>query len=1282
MRKSYQLFVALMLCMLGATNVNAEEISLAEVPFWQHEVWGLDEPKNTQIKVGSEACPFVIGESIGQPYGDSQVNNFSDLSAYTQLKVTVTEGTPRFLLNRDVDEGQFNDDETQSHLIDNTRGGWCAKYFTSEAGAEEGETVYIVDLKQLVKDKGYAHLHAIKGANWANVTVTSMVVVTQGKVKQIGWVNLINNSNMEGDDVSSFFTKVNYGDNANQVVNSEITDGVGKDGSRGIVVTTGDKTANDYDNQFWFRFNEPVAAGTKYRVSFDYKADEVASPATQSHNEPSDYIFYNMFGNIAFATDWQTFSKEAEVTADQSKDDKKFLSVAFNLNPDDHQTANSYYFDNIKFEVYKVGTTAEYAEDVILMDFGFDTNVAEFIPAGSMRAFFDNSCATVKVNGKAAAIYSIEGLADGRFYIFLEEAVDSKDEVYVTLTNNFGLKYTSGISIGEAVPDFSDVADYNGAVVEAEGAYPYDYVTPTMVEADPENGSFNLPNSIKDFKMVFDKTVDCAALVATLNGNAMSVNPADGFAKEVTLTRNGDGDLPTGEYTLHVTKIYPEFRLADEIFGDTTIVVSIGKVEYDPNDVPEDLIPESYFANCGNGGIPEGFFVLFGSEERPAGSSYSSGSRMFDFGGGDFTKALYYREGYVEYGSTEDHLLSLTAGKEYRIHFNTAMWKGSGKTRFRILNEYDEDVMLQMIDNNPNVNGSTGAVSGSTNVDIRFTPETSGDYRIRWESANSETGDMGFIENLLANVSMKYTPNQLGLEETMLLEEALKKAKATRDANTAERYDGAAFDALNAAIEKYEAEMPNYTAPSKFTSAAADLDALRDAMVAHRTSCDEYDTQIKKAIDVQRQNEMPDGDPAKATKFTKTELFAQLKAILAKYNASSQWVDNAEPGTVNENGEEVHDWQLVYTFDELKDDAILPEAIAELKDIANVTSLLFTQGVSAPENANNGKGTGVAVLIDRLRLGAEALKKLGVAEDDELVVAANNSLTDDDQLAGKIKHRITTIVYGNLKDANNDMFAPVVDETTLEETAPSYDMTVFVKNPNTYKLSDGVDFTDESVPGWVTPEGYSRPGLTPGWGAWQGNSEIAQDAMFQTWGSSYRVEQTITDLPAGIYTVRFAFGERNNGDAGVFEDSYAYTLTSDGSEYQSPLREVKEDGEEMYIPGIGQAFPFASSDAQTALVEEIAVTDGELTIGVNAGPHSHTFFNEVRVLMTAPATGFDYNQAWIDGIDATVAQPEKVRAIELFDLNGRRISTARQGIVIVKKHMSDGTMRTEKVVKK
>ena len=115
------------------------------------------------------AC--VLNESTGLPYGDGNVYylNYADLSDYSKLIVTVSDGTPRFLFNRSVDNGAYNSDESQSLLLEIPKSGeWTDRFWTSEGN------VYTVDLARIVADKGYARLNCIKGANWANVTVTSM----------------------------------------------------------------------------------------------------------------------------------------------------------------------------------------------------------------------------------------------------------------------------------------------------------------------------------------------------------------------------------------------------------------------------------------------------------------------------------------------------------------------------------------------------------------------------------------------------------------------------------------------------------------------------------------------------------------------------------------------------------------------------------------------------------------------------------------------------------------------------------------------------------------------------------------------------------------------------------------------------------------------------------------------------------------------------------------------------------------------------------------------------
>lgn len=1282
MKKIFRMYLALALMVLGVTTASADErISLQDVPFNAWDGWGADAQAT-----GTAECLWVIGEGAKNVYGDEGVNNYADLSLYSKLIVVATDGTPRFLFNRDIDEGQWSDNEADSHLIDNTKGGWSARYFSQESGENEGETVYTVDLKLMAKEKGFAHLHAIKGANWSNVTVHSMEVVRQGKAQQVGWTSVVNNGDMEGEDVSSFFVALNATVNPDYEP-ATITDGVGRDGSRGIMVTSIDNATETWATQFFVRFNEPLAEGTKWRISFDAKADKAAEIGTGCHGEPRQWQSGGLFSQFNVADDWATYSYEGVVSADNAKENG-LISIAFDLNVLKEE-ANNYYFDNIKFEVYKYGTTAEFSNDVVLVDFGFDTNLADLVKqSGKTRLLFPTNCAQVKVNGEPVELYSVEGFDDGRFYIFLQNAVLESDVVTVSFENPtdaaFHLTYTSGP--GGDVNSFADVEAALNSDIEDNEGYPYDYLTPVVVKAEPEDGSFNLPNSIKDFKLTFDKEVDCAAIKATINGKAMTVTPATDFAAEITLTREGTDDLPTGEYTINVTKIYPKLKLDESIFGDTTYVVNIGKVEIDPNDVARDIVPMDYFNNCAAGSVPEGFLLVADNEEqRVPGGNYGSGARMMDFAaGGDFTKGLYLRTNYLEYGTMEDHYLDLEAGKKYKVSFNSCRWKADGQwLKFCVLDADGNEVMTEVVENNPDVNEKRDAVSGTTYFEKNFIPETTGRYTMRWivakDAQGTETGNDWRNGVVLANVRVMYVPNVVGIEEMQLLNTALENAKATRDGNAAERYQGEAFTALAAAIEKYEAEKDGYTAPTAYKEAAAVLDAASQAVKDHRALCDNFDAQIKQAIDVVRQNELPDGGAKPATKFVATELFGQLKDLVAKYHGTSEWRNVADT-IANPEAEPV--WQLFYEYDVLTDDAALSAAVAELSTIGNTTKLLFTEGESKCAE------TGVKVLAERLRLGAEALKVLGVAEDDELVLAALNTLTDDDELAHKVQLRLKERVYGQLKEAGNEMFKPEIDEVTLEETTPEYDMTVFVKNPNVYRnYGNNVNFTAENVLGWDTPTGYNRPGLSTGWSdPCNNNALVPSDCMFQTWGSSYRVEQTVTDLPAGVYTIVMGFGERNSEDD--LTDSYIYAKTSDTPEYVEPAEgEVPTDEEfagKTDATVIGQSFPVLNT-----VISNIVVTDGILTIGANGGPSSHTFLNDVRLKLTGSAKDFNYAEAYQQvieeieaGIEGTVAQPAQVRAIELFTIDGRRITTAHKGLVILKKRMSDGTVRTEKVVRK
>ena len=170
----------------------------------------------------------------------------------------------------------------------------------------------------------------------------SLQAEVEREVDPFYWENIVANSDLEGESVESvYWTIAQSGPN-----NATITNGAGKDGSRCVVLNATAKVAESWDNQFFIKFTEPLSSGTKYKFSMDVKAETASSAiATQAHNQPSQYIEHGTFGSVTFTTDWQTYTKEGTLGADGCQ------AIAFNLN--DFADANTYYFDNIVFEVEK-----------------------------------------------------------------------------------------------------------------------------------------------------------------------------------------------------------------------------------------------------------------------------------------------------------------------------------------------------------------------------------------------------------------------------------------------------------------------------------------------------------------------------------------------------------------------------------------------------------------------------------------------------------------------------------------------------------------------------------------------------------------------------------------------------------------------------------------------------------------------------------------------------------------------------------------------------------------
>jgi hypothetical protein len=421
-----------------------------------------------------------------------------------------------------------------------------------------------------------------------------------------------------------------------------------------------------------------------------------------------------------------------------------------------------------------------------------------------------------------------------------------------------------------------------------------------------------------------------------------------------------------------------------------------------------------------------------------------------------------------------------------------------------------------------------------------------------------------------------------------------------------------------------------------------DLLTKTQALSAHADLCNTYDELPAKAFELYVAK--------KNTKFVSTDYFKNLAAAVNKYCTF------AEETYYDENTGEEITGEVLQDFVVLYEDAEMNAAKDELNDVISVAQMWLTEGKS-----NNNQTTGYAALHERLRRGVELLLSLGMDENSRVITEANAELGDNDEIAEAIMRHATSLIMADLASENSQLFA--ADEES--EEVPSYDLTCFLKNPNIYSPANSTD-----LPGWVATRGSVVP--FPAWGVDHTvNTAYAEDCQIHAgWhpGGYPMVQQTVENLPAGIYTIHIDCSD--NGASPMSDGTYGYIKLSDTADYND------EEGD------LDPEFHFAGYVQNAGDIEDVEITDGQLTIGFCYGPNSQAFINEATITLTAPATGYDYAAAYKqidDGVET--AKTAKVRSIAVYDLNGRRVVKANKGINIVKKVMSDGTVKTQKVVK-
>ena len=138
---------------------------------------------------GTANCNYNLCAPTANVYGDGDVIEycFADLSDYDYLYIPVAAGTPRVLMNRTEANGQFNSNKELSKLLEMPKDGtWTDAYYTK---SDDGK-MFTFDIAKIVEENGFAHLNAIKDANWGKVTATDLILYTDPAVAVDEWNQL------------------------------------------------------------------------------------------------------------------------------------------------------------------------------------------------------------------------------------------------------------------------------------------------------------------------------------------------------------------------------------------------------------------------------------------------------------------------------------------------------------------------------------------------------------------------------------------------------------------------------------------------------------------------------------------------------------------------------------------------------------------------------------------------------------------------------------------------------------------------------------------------------------------------------------------------------------------------------------------------------------------------------------------------------------------------------------------------------------------------------------
>lgn len=1112
------------------------------------------------------------------------------------------------------------------------------------------------------------------------------------------------------------------------------------------VINSADGTSNFWDRGFKLA-NLPIKEGVPYRVSFWVKGPEGDEGKLSSWLsvgiENLDKSFTTAGGSnygldqITLSGEWQRVSfmsiyhgKEAIKTVIDGQSwvgnaafpemfggagetykehfngyiPETFFFIA-NMN-----SAGEYMLDDILIEENATVKGCTYNGDVIRIDFGFPTNIAELANANNGNLSLDPSMVTVTQGGEPVQIEYLEGRGDGYLYAFLADGnyFDEDGEISVSFTPAEGcpIVYTSADQRpagAEVVLGFQNEVAYLDETIDVFSSA---WSGPELISVTPENNSFNLtPDFCKTIELTFNKTIDLTIASAVFsysdNFGSNKIDLSKGMSlseDELTLIIAIPANLPNNEYTLMVDGVTNSIGMEMDnpielkyAFGNDTQATQVETIyKSDFDNTPTNTLPKGWWSK-NEDGLRE--YTIDGNG-NPTG--YGTGSRVFEGFSGDFKKAWYWcsrgtNEGYASFGEmVMDYLdgdgkldeaafqeayptidpsevsLYLTPRK-YNVSFKMAAWKGTPVFRFKLVDMNDE-IVAQFNDftAKPNLNGNRGAVNGVLNLEVDFTVENEGYYVMKFEAQ-----DAPWQEFMLADVQLITMPSKAAYYNGLIAQAVESAEELVEEAYMSDDYVGTTLTALDQ--ETIAAKSATYHGPSEVAAEIEKLNALKAALSARIANVDTYNNTIE---DVKLALE-----ELKDTKYAEVDVVADIAEVIAKYG--------------NQAAKDLSDEELAEAA------PVLAAAAGKLGYVQTATELLTwgiykgLQTYDALQTEDESSYDDAVNAISDDRAVAAAINAANKMQLYKLIVDGTWNASeerDDVDIEGnpiKVKEYTYMTTVGARKMINTSNDSTLLASTALVDDEPfaGIELTGYIANPKMYRVNGN---GTNQLPGW-TIAANGEHDINIGWGGTApSENEYVTDQYISVYGDAdYNMYQTISDLPVGIYAVVMATRTPLVDKVAEYGRIFYYNAQNDSTLEWDKYMYVTTGEEKVVTPYLGLGSYYGNNGGEyNTVIRNIEVGEGaELTIGLNehyvsgmAVKHEDnttqsswtgtSMADDAHLYFVAPLPGYDY-QAALEQMQTAIETVQPNATItEVYNLSGVRMNNVQKGVNIVK--MSNG----------